>query len=135
MTPAPLGVRVCASMETQAFDPSAGLPTSAWNGLSAVIYGIFHQIDKRFEWVDKRIGDLRDAMDARFKSLEAQIDEPFKSLDKRIGDSQAQTNSRFDRRERLLEAAPRQEAGAELQAAIAAALSGCPPATAPASRR
>ncbi|QSR85479.1 hypothetical protein [Methylacidimicrobium sp. B4] len=52
-------------------------------GLAAVISGIFPQINKRFE-----------------------------QLDKRIDDWQAQTSSRFDRLERLLEAALGQRVGA-----------------------
>ncbi|MDD4933239.1 MAG: hypothetical protein PHO89_07225 [Methylacidiphilaceae bacterium] len=47
-------------------------------GLGGILYGLFHQFDKRFEQIDKRIDDLRADTTSRLERIERLLERLLK---------------------------------------------------------
>ncbi len=60
--------------------------------LEATLQTFMHQVDKRFEQVDRRLEELRQDMNKRFE----QVDKRFELVDKRIEELRKDTNKRFE---------------------------------------
>lgn len=67
--------------------------------LETTVQVFMHQVDKRFEQVDKRIQELREDMNKRFEELREDMNKRFEQVDKRF----EQIDKRFEQVDKRFE--------------------------------